>query len=128
MSPTPPPHARPRSSHRTYRWIRQIHLWIGAWGAIAAIIYGYTGLVMNHRMGDNPWPQGESVDAGRVVLEVPQPARASAEDLSKWLLQTQGLDAHTNRKGAPRGREGGPEQWTLSGGNARESWSLQYKP
>ena len=23
--------------HKTYRWIRQIHLWIGAWGALAAL-------------------------------------------------------------------------------------------
>ena len=154
MTPSGQPtrtHARPRSSHATYRWIRQLHLWIGAWGAIAAIIYGYTGLVMNHRMGDNPWPQGDSTEAGRTTLEVPAAARASAEDLSKWLLQSQGLDAHTIRKGPPRGgregaREGGggrdgataggrdsgrgepPAQWTLSGGNARDSWSLQYRP
>jgi hypothetical protein len=121
--------ARPRGNHRTYRWIRQVHLWIGAWGAIAAIVYGYTGLVMNHRMGDNAWPQGDSGEAGRDVLEVPAAARASAEDLSKWLLQSQGLDAQTIRKGAPRGaREGAPEQWNLSGGTARESWALQYKP
>lgn len=126
---TTPPRSRPRGNPRTYRWIRQLHLWIGAWGAIAAIVYGYTGLVMNHRMGDNAWSQGDSIEAGRAVLEVPVAARASAEDLSKWLLQSQGLDAQTIRKGAPRGaREDAPEQWNLSGGNARESWSLQYEP
>ncbi len=121
--------SRSRNSASTHRWIRQVHLWIGAWGALAAIVYGLTGLVMNHRFGDNPWPQGESIDAGRVVLAVPAPARASAEDLSLWLRQDQGLDATTIRKGAPRGApEGAPEQWSLSGGNARESWSLQYNP
>ena len=121
--------SRSRNSARTHRWLRQFHLWIGAWGALAAIVYGLTGLVMNHRFGDNPWPQGESIDAGRVVLGVPAAARASAEDLSLWLRQDQGLDATTIRKGAPRGApEGAPEQWSLSGGNARESWSLQYKP
>lgn len=132
MNPVPrnPANAtRARSSARTHRWIRQVHLWIGAWGALAAIVYGLTGLVMNHRFGDNPWPQGESIDTGRVVLEVPATARASAEDLSLWLRHDQGLDATTIRKGAPRGApEGAPEQWTLSGGNARESWALQYKP
>ncbi len=126
---TTPPRSRPRGNPRTYRWIRQLHLWIGAWGAIAAIVYGYTGLVMNHRMGDNAWSQGDSIEAGRAVLDVPVAARASAEDLSKWLLQSQGLDAQTIRKGAPRGaREDAPELWNLSGGNARESWSLQYEP
>ena len=48
----------------THRWIRQIHLWIGAWGALAAIIYGFTGLVMNHRFGDGAWPQGDSEESG----------------------------------------------------------------
>jgi hypothetical protein len=126
---TAPNVLRPRNGQRSHRLIRQLHLWIGAWGALAAIVYGFTGLVMNHRSGDNPWPQGDSIEAGRVVLEVPAPARGSAEDLSKWLLQTQGLDAQNIRKGAPRGApEGAPEQWNLSGGNARESWALQYNP
>jgi uncharacterized protein len=126
---TAPNVLRPRTGQRSHRLIRQLHLWIGAWGALAAIVYGFTGLVMNHRSGDNPWPQGDSIEAGRVVLEVPAQVRGSAEDLSKWLLQTQGLDAQTIRKGAPRGApEGTPEQWNLSGGNARESWALQYTP
>ncbi|MEO5566534.1 MAG: PepSY-associated TM helix domain-containing protein [Luteimonas sp.] len=132
MNPDPRTAATtPRSPNnlRTHRWIRQIHLWIGAWGALAAIVYGLTGLVMNHRSGDNPWPQGESIDIGRTELTVPAAARTSAEDLSLWLRKDRGLDAKTIRKGAPRGAPNdAPEQWTLSGGNARESWSLQYKP
>jgi hypothetical protein len=131
MNPVPPaPVAavRSRNGARTHRWLRQFHLWIGAWGALAAIVYGFTGLVMNHRSGDSPWPQGKSIEAGKVVLAVPAPARASAEDLSLWLRQAQGLDANSIRKGAPRGApEGTAEQWILSGGNARDSWSLQYQ-
>jgi hypothetical protein len=126
---TAPNHLRLRTWQRSHRLVRLLHVWIGAWGALAAIVYGFTGLVMNHRSGDNPWPQGDSIEAGRVVLEVPAQVRGSAEDLSKWLLQTQGLDAQPLRKGAPRGApEGTPEQWSLSGGNARESWALQYNP
>ena len=55
-----------RRSNTTHRWIRQIHLWIGAWGALAAVIYGFTGLVMNHRFGDGAWPQGDSEERARV--------------------------------------------------------------
>ncbi len=120
---------RARNGQRIHRMVRQLHLWIGAWGALAAIVYGFTGLVMNHRFGESPWPQGDSIEAGRVVLKVPAQARASAEDLSKWLLQARGLDAQSIRKGAPRGApEGARGQWGLSGGNARESWALQYQP
>ena len=113
---------------RTQRWIRQLHLWIGAWGAVAAVIYGFTGLVMNHRSGDRPWPQGESIDVGRQQFVVPGWARTSPEALSLWLRAHAGLDAQAIRKGTARGQDGAPEQWTLSGGDARASWSLQYTP
>jgi hypothetical protein len=113
----------------THRWIRQLHLWIGAWGALAAVLYGFTGLVMNHRSGDHPWPQGDSIDTGRVVLQVPVQARSSVEALSLWLQQDQQLDVRSIRKGPPRGGpEDSPEHWNLSGGNARDSWALQYAP
>jgi len=117
---------------RNHRLVRQLHLWIGAWGALAAIVYGMTGLVMNHRGGDNAWPQGESIEAARTTLMIPAAARTSAEALSLWLRQTQGLDAQSIRKGGGRGESESnakaSARWTLSGGNARASWSLQYQP
>jgi uncharacterized protein len=124
---TTPARAKPRAGHRTHRWIRQLHLWIGAWGALAAVLYGFTGLVMNHRFGDNAWPQGDSTETGRVALQVPVEARATAEALSLWLRDQHQLDAQSIRKGPPRGGDG-PEQWNLSGGDARESWAVQYTP
>lgn len=119
----------PRRSATTNRWVRKIHLWIGAWGALAAIMYGITGLVMNHRFGDGAWPQGDSAEAGRSTLNVPAEARATAEQLSLWLLETRQLDATNIRKGAGKG--GGSDQpgkWNLSGGNAGSSWSVEYVP
>lgn len=115
----------------TYRWVRQIHLWVGAWGALAAIIYGFTGLVMNHRFGDSAWYQGDSSDAGRTELSIPADARGSAEALSTWLRQAQSLDATLIRKGGGRGRPGAtdePPKWNLSGGDATGSWSIEYAP
>lgn len=118
-----------RKLNGSARLIRQIHLWIGAWGAIAAIVYGFTGLVMNHRIGDNAWPQGQSTEGDKIFLKVPAQASTSAEALSLWLTSEQGLESQSIRKGAPRGAsEGAPEQWNLSGGNARDSWAVQYKP
>jgi len=118
-----------RRSNTTYRWIRQIHLWIGAWGALAAIIYGFTGLVMNHRFGDSAWGQGDSEETGRLVLQIPTVARTSPEELSLWLRQTQALDAQVIRKGSPGAKDGKqPPKWNLSGGTASESWALEYTP
>lgn len=125
-----------RRSNTTYRWVRQLHLWIGAWGALATIIYGFTGLVMNHRFGDGAWPQGDSQEAGRATLQVPAEVRATPEELSLWLRQTQGLDAQVIRKGPPgggrdaRGGQDGKQapKWSLSGGTATNSWSVEYSP
>lgn len=111
----------------THRWIRQLHLWIGAWGALAAILYGFTGLVMNHRFGEGAWPQGDSRDTDRAVLEVPAEARASPESLLLWLRGTLGLDAHAIRK-SPAGSNAQSPRWTFSGGSAARSWSVDYVP
>lgn len=122
-------HALPRRSATTYRWVRQFHLWIGAWGALAAILYGITGLVMNHRFGDGAWAQGASSEVGRSSLQVPTEARATAEQLSLWLLEAKQLDATSIRKVAGKGSAGDqPIKWTLSGGTAGNSWSVEYLP
>lgn len=113
---------RPRSSQR---WIRQLHLWIGAWGALAAVLYGLTGLVMNHRFGDNKWPQGDSSDAGKRVLAVPEEVRGTPEALSLWLQRTQGLEAQVIRK-PPPGNGPTPPRWTLTGGTAARAWTVEY--
>ena len=38
--PTSPAAVAARKRQRNHRLVRQLHLWIGAWGAVAAIIYG----------------------------------------------------------------------------------------
>lgn len=84
----------------TYMWVRQIHLWVGAWGALAAILYGVTGLLQVNRMGDHPWPQGRTVQVGEVAtLDVPEEVQASPEQLAAWLHETQKLDVTSIRKG-----------------------------
>jgi hypothetical protein len=118
----------------THRWIRQIHLWIGAWGALAAILYGFSGLLMNHRFGDGAWPQGDSAESGRVLLQVPATAQASPEALSAWLRSAHALDTQVLRKPKPEAAKLGgrevpqPPKWSLSGGSATASWSLEYMP
>lgn len=123
------PAARPRA--RLHRAIRQLHLWLGAWGALAAILYGLTGLVMNHRFGESAWPQGSSREAARVALPVPAAARTSPEQLSLWLRAQHGLEASLIRRGGGPGAEGRPgaePPWRLSGGGARQAWTLDYRP
>lgn len=127
------PFATRPAKRRWYPLVRQVHLWIGAWGALAAVVYGFSGLVMNHRFGDAAWPQGDSAETGRSALSVPAAARTSPEALSLWLRSEHALDAQVIRKGGPGGAQRGgsampPAKWNLSGGTAREAWSLEYAP
>lgn len=116
---------RPRAN--LHRWIRQLHLWIGAWGALAAVLYGSTGLIMSHRFGDGAWPQGKNEELDKRELAVPVDARTSAEALSLWLLEAEGLEAQIIRKPPPGEPSKGPERWTLNGGTASGGWALEYK-
>jgi hypothetical protein len=126
---------------RAHRLIRKLHLWIGAWGAIAAVLFGITGFLQNHR-GVMKLPQGDSTEVSRVELPVPEEARASPEALRQWLHETQHLDLESQRgpqgrpperapADAPRagdasGRQGA--RWTLSAGNTRKTTQAEYTP
>ena len=126
--------AVPARRNASHRWIRQIHLWVGAWGALAAVIYGFTGLVMNHRFGDGAWAQGDSAESGRLVLALPVAARQTPQALVTWLQREHGLRTQVLRTKPPANARLGdrdvaqPPKWNLSGGSARASWSLEFVP
>ena len=119
------PTASPRRGAGAPRWLRTLHIWIGLWGALGAVLYGSTGLLMSHRFGDGAWPQGEARDAGRSTLSVPAQAQTSAEALSLWLQDAHGLEAQIIRK--PKDGDTG-KPWSLSGGTAGAGWTLDYRP
>jgi hypothetical protein len=118
---------------RTYRVVRQLHLWIGAWGAIAAILFGTTGFIQNHR-ANLKLPQGESTNLSKIEVEVPEAARATPEAMRDWLRDDQHIpvDSFRAQPGGPA-EMGGQRmkqtgRWMFNGGNARISWSAEYVP
>jgi hypothetical protein len=122
---------------KTHRLVRQLHLWIGAWGAIAAILFGISGFVQNHR-GIMKMPQGETAEISSVELEVAESARESREAMRDWLRDTQHIDVEIQRaRGADGGRRseggaggggapGGSKRWMFNGGNARILTQVEY--
>jgi hypothetical protein len=114
---------------RAHRLIRKLHLWIGAWGAIAAVLFGITGFLQNHR-AVMQLPQGDSTEVSRVELPVPEEARASPEALRQWLHDTQHLDLESQRGPARAADANGRRaaRWTLSAGNTRKTTQAEYTP
>lgn len=115
---------------KTHRLVRQLHLWIGAWGAIAAILFGISGFMQNHR-GIMKLPQGDTTEVSSVELEVPESARQTREEMRAWLHDVQHIDVEIQRGrgGAPVGGPsggGGPKRWMFNGGNARILTQVEY--
>jgi hypothetical protein len=99
-----------------HRLMRQLHLWIGAWGAIAAILFGVSGFMQNHR-AVLKLPQGDSTEVSKVELAVPESARASREALRAWLRDEQHINVENQR--VPPGRGGESRGAESRGGDSR---------
>jgi hypothetical protein len=82
----------PKRPVLAFRFVRRVHLWIGAWGAVAAILFGFTGFVQNHR-AILELPQGDSIEVAQIELPVPAADRQSPEALRDWLRDAQHLAA-----------------------------------
>ena len=111
--------------------MRQLHLWIGAWGAVAAILFGLTGFVQNHR-AVLKLPQGDSIEFSQIELLVPDADSKSPEVLRNWLRDAQHLDIESQRiePGKPDEFNGQrirqPAHWMFLGGNARTTLQGDY--
>jgi hypothetical protein len=139
---------------RMHRLMRQLHLWIGAWGAIAAILFGVSGFVQNHR-AVLKLPQGDSTEVSKVELAIPEAVRGSREALRTWLRDERHLNVENqrvppgrggeSRGGAGAGRRDGElrgderagqrgseartaqqTRWNFTGGNARVVTQVEY--
>jgi len=65
------------------KWLRLVHLYLGLWGAALGLLFGATGVVLNHR-SILKIPVERNVQ--RVVqVAVPSGGFASPDELSRWL-------------------------------------------
>ena len=82
--------ARPAMQKRTrsrraifLTWLRKTHLYVGLWGAALGLLFGLTGILLNHR-AILKIPVEKTVQRS---AQLPLPARdfASPEDMAAWL-------------------------------------------
>lgn len=65
------------------KWLRKMHGWIGLWGAVLGLLFGSTGILLNHRTVLRiPAAQ---VQESTVQVPLPSPAPASPQALAAWL-------------------------------------------
>ncbi|WP_186426308.1 PepSY-associated TM helix domain-containing protein [Cupriavidus metallidurans] len=66
------------------RWLRKAHGWFGLWGAVMGLIFGFSGIWMNHRAALR-LPVSQQKATSRIALTDPLPT--SPEAMGAWLQQ-----------------------------------------
>ncbi|MES2019028.1 MAG: PepSY-associated TM helix domain-containing protein [Pseudomonadota bacterium] len=65
------------------KWLRKTHGWIGLWGAVLGLLFGGTGILLNHR-SVLKIPAAQTQES-TIELPLPQPAPADAKAMASWL-------------------------------------------
>ena len=123
ISPTPAQRAH-RRSVLFMRWLRRIHLWLGLWGAALGLLFGATGLLMNHRavlkipvektvqrQAQVPLP-----DEGELPLD-------SADTMATWLQKELHIDGGAGRV---RSEPAKPVAWGDKQLKQPARWSVDF--
>lgn len=73
------------------RWMRKAHGWVGLWGAVLGLVFGFSGIWLNHRaLLKIPVPLQQRQ---QVQLALTDPAPTTPEAMSHWLQATLNLPA-----------------------------------
>ena len=102
------------------KWLRKMHGWIGLWGAALGLLFGTSGILLNHRaVLKIPAVQTQE---STVQLPLPSPAPADAEAMAAWLRQSLALTREAGKVKAEKPRPVAwgdkavtqPARWTAS--------------
>jgi len=63
-------------------WLRKVHGWIGLWGATLGLLFGFSGIWLNHRA---VLPLKPAAERGDSQLALPDPRPADARAMADWL-------------------------------------------
>lgn len=67
------------------RWLRKAHGWLGLWGAVLGLLFGASGILLNHRaVMKIPAAQMEESE---IQLPVPQPQPQNAKEFERFIQQ-----------------------------------------
>jgi len=89
----------PSSRARVVQWLRKTHGWIGLWGAVLGLLFGFSGIWLNHR---SVLPLKPAAERHESQLRVGQAPPADSQAMAAWLQQALGgLTAPTSVRVEP---------------------------
>jgi uncharacterized protein len=120
------------NSPSAMRWLRKMHGWIGLWGAALGLIFGFSGIWLNHRAVLKLPPVLQ--ERSHAQLALPDIAPASAKDMAQWLQGALQLKSEANSVRVESARPVGwteqalmqPERWVINFGGPNEVIQAEY--
>ncbi len=105
-------------------WLRKTHGWIGLWGATLGLLFGISGIWLNHRsVLQLPLEQARS----NSQLALPEPAPADAQALAAWLQSALQMGAPATNVRVEKSR---PAPWAEPAASAAvmqpEHWIINF--
>jgi hypothetical protein len=111
-----------RSGRATFlKWLRKMHGWIGLWGAALGLLFGSSGILLNHR--DVLKIPAVQKQESTVQLALPSPAPADAEAMAGWLQQSLALTREAGKVKAEKAR---PVAWGDKSLSQPARWSASF--
>jgi hypothetical protein len=118
---TPAP-SDPRSRRATFlKWLRKMHGWIGLWGAALGLLFGGSGILLNHR--DVLKIPAVQKQESTIQLALPSPPPRDAAAMAAWLRQSLALPRDASRVKADEAR---PVAWGDKSVTQPARWSASF--
>ena len=77
------------------KWLRRTHAWLGLWGAALGLLFGVSGILLNHR--DLLKIPAAKMEQSEIQLPLPEPRPADPKAMAAWLGQTLEIDTRSAR-------------------------------
>ncbi|MGZ5026892.1 MAG: PepSY-associated TM helix domain-containing protein, partial [Methylobacter sp.] len=114
------------------KWLRRIHAWIGLWGAALGLLFGISGILLNHRMIMKI--PAVKMEQSQIELALPTPLPADAEALASWLQGQLNIDRKPHKISIEPAKTvtwsgqaiQQPGQWRIDFQSPRQSVSAEY--
>lgn len=114
------------------KWLRRIHAWVGLWGAALGLLFGMSGILLNHRtVMKIPATQMEQ---SQIELALPTPLPADAKTLALWLQVQLSIDREPSKISSEPAKTvtwadqdfQQPSQWRVDFHNPQQSINAEY--
>ncbi|WP_426189902.1 PepSY-associated TM helix domain-containing protein [Massilia sp. DWR3-1-1] len=103
------------------KWLRKTHGWIGLWGAALGLLFGTSGILLNHRaLLKIPAVQSQE---STIQVPLPTPAPRDADAMALWLKQSLAIAAPATRVKADKAK---PVAWGDAAVVQPARWSAAF--